>query len=382
MAVLMREALHLIVGGFLGAGKTTAIRIAARHLAQRGRRVAIITNDQSRDLVDTALLRADGFPVEEVTGGCFCCRFDAFVGAVDALAARARPDVFISEPVGSCTDLVATVTTPLGQRSAGAGRGLPLSVVVDPIRAERMLGLEPGRNFSPRVLYVYAKQLEEAGAIVINKCDLIGRERQDRLETALRRACGRAEIFRMSARTGAGVADWIDRWIAGGAGVESVAGVDYGRYAEGEAELGWVNASVVLQADRDIDGNDWLRTLAAAIRASLDRVEIAHLKVILVPEGQGREVGAISLTRTDTPPEASHVLTAPTSAGRVLINLRAEAAPDLLWQVVSDALAACGCRTSVEHVEHFRPQVGDGSVFHRSDRFGDRPRAGGLSPTC
>ena len=45
------------VGGFLGAGKTTAIVGAAARLRAAGRRVAVITNDQAGGLVDTAVVR-------------------------------------------------------------------------------------------------------------------------------------------------------------------------------------------------------------------------------------------------------------------------------------------------------------------------------------
>ena len=60
--------------GFMGAGKTTAILRLARHLSGQGLKVGLITNDQSLGLVDTAMLGANGFDVEEITGGCFCCR--------------------------------------------------------------------------------------------------------------------------------------------------------------------------------------------------------------------------------------------------------------------------------------------------------------------
>ena len=99
-----------MVGGFLGAGKTTAILKLAEHLDRHGQRVGLITNDQSVGLVDTAILAARGFAVEEITGGCFCCRFNSLVDAANRLATGAHPDVFIAEPVGSCTDLRASVS--------------------------------------------------------------------------------------------------------------------------------------------------------------------------------------------------------------------------------------------------------------------------------
>ena len=119
------------------------------------------------------MLRARGFATEEIPGGCFCCRFNSLVEAAQRLTAATRPDVFIAEPVGSCTDLVATVTYPLRRIYGDDFSIAPLSVLVDPVRARRVLGLEEGGKFSEKVLYIYRKQLEEADLIVINKIDLL-----------------------------------------------------------------------------------------------------------------------------------------------------------------------------------------------------------------
>ena len=123
-----------MIGGFLGAGKTALARLA-QHLTSRGLRVGLITNDQGSELVDTAMLRARGFTTEEIPGGCFCCRFNSLTEAAERLTAAARPDVFIAEPVGSCTDLVATVTYPLRRIYGDDFSIAPVSVLVDPVRA-------------------------------------------------------------------------------------------------------------------------------------------------------------------------------------------------------------------------------------------------------
>src|SRR5437867_8418141 len=86
---------------------------------------------------------------------------------------RHASDVFIAEPVGSCTDLVATVTYPLRRIYGDNFFIASLSVLVDPIRAARIFGLEAGSKFSDKVLYIYRKQLEEADLIVVNKIDLL-----------------------------------------------------------------------------------------------------------------------------------------------------------------------------------------------------------------
>src|SRR5689334_13249235 len=133
-----RPARYLMVGGFLGAGKTTAVLQLARRLHAQGLQVGLITNDQGSRLVDTALLSSHGFAVEEIAGGCFCCRFNSLVEAARKLAGPdqpSRPDVFIAEPVGSCTDLVATVSYPLRRIYGDDYTIAPLSGLVDPIRA-------------------------------------------------------------------------------------------------------------------------------------------------------------------------------------------------------------------------------------------------------
>src|SRR5260221_451951 len=137
MSIAPTKARYLMIGGFLGAGKTTAIGKLARHLTAEGLRVGLITNDQAGGLVDTALLRGQGFATEEIAGGCFCCRFNTLVDAAAKLNQATRPDVFIAEPVGSCTDLVATVTYPLRRMYGNDFTVAPLSVLVDPVRARR-----------------------------------------------------------------------------------------------------------------------------------------------------------------------------------------------------------------------------------------------------
>src|ERR1043166_2242686 len=106
-------ARYIMIGGFLGAGKTTAVAMLAQRLTGQGLRVGLITNDQGRNLVDTAMLRSQGFATEEIPGGCFCCRFNSLLEAAEKLTASNRPEIFIAEPVGSRTDLAATVTYPL-----------------------------------------------------------------------------------------------------------------------------------------------------------------------------------------------------------------------------------------------------------------------------
>src|SRR3954466_5259957 len=181
------SARYVMIGGVLGAGKTTAVGRLAESLRADGLRVGLITNDQGSQLVDTAMLASRGFPVEEISGGCFCCRFNSLIDAAKKLSKDTQPDVFIAEPVGSCTDLVATVTYPLRRIYGDRFTIAPVSVLVDPVRAARVLGLQEGGSFSEKVVYIYKKQLEEADLIVINKVDLLAEAQLAELSAALAR---------------------------------------------------------------------------------------------------------------------------------------------------------------------------------------------------
>ncbi|HLZ08628.1 MAG TPA: GTP-binding protein, partial [Chloroflexota bacterium] len=251
----MPKARYIMIGGFLGAGKTTAILKLAEHLTAEGQTVGLITNDQSVGLVDTAMLGSHGYAVEEITGGCFCCRFNSLVDAADRLSHDARPDVFIAEPVGSCTDLKASVSYPLRRMYGENFSVAPLSVLVDPIRALRILELEPGKAFSSKVIYVYEKQLEEAEIIVVNKIDLLSPDRLQRLRTGLASRFPKARIVEISATAGTGLSNWFDVIASSDLGSDPSMDVDYEVYAQGEALLGWLNATVSITADEPFDGN-------------------------------------------------------------------------------------------------------------------------------
>jgi G3E family GTPase len=332
---------YVMIGGFLGAGKTTAVLALAQSLTARGRRVGLITNDQSVGLVDTALAVAGGYPVEEITGGCFCCRFTSLTEAADRLQVRSAPDVFIAEPVGSCTDLRASVSYPLRRLYGDTYRVAPLSVLVDPIRALRLFGLEEGRMFSPRVQYVYEKQLEEADFIVINKIDLVDGARLERLKGELAARFPRAEVLTISARHRTGLDEWWARLFDTDLRLSASPDVDYDIYADGEARLGWFNATIHVISNGTVDGNALLTALAASVqrRLAAQNVEIAHCKMTLTAEGFGEDMAALNLVRTDAAPELSHRLSDPLTAGELLLNLRAEAAPDTLQVAVEAAMA-------------------------------------------
>lgn len=355
-------ARYVMIGGFLGAGKTTAVDRFAEELTGRGLRVGLITNDQSTGLVDTRLLRSRGFEVEEIAGGCFCCRFDSLHQAATRLSVDTRPDVFLAEPVGSCTDLVATVSYPL-RRIYGEDYCIaPLSVLVDPRRAARVLGLEGGRSFSPKVVYVYEKQLEEADLIVVNKCDDTDVELRERLVAELGVRFPQADVVCASAKTGDGVGEWLERVMASEAEQRPTMDLDYDTYAEGEALLGWLNATLTVRASAPFDGNALLLRLTEGLRRSIaaEGAEIAHLKMTLDAGGPLGLLSAVSVVGSDAEPDLRESLVDRVPGGSLVVNLRAELAPERLSAMMAEVIAqqdhgAAGLSLTPEHEDCLRP---------------------------
>ncbi len=354
-------ARYIMIGGFLGAGKTTAVSQLAKYLAARGCKAGLITNDQGSGLVDTAALRAAGYATEEIPGGCFCCRFDSLLEAAKRLTESTRPEVFVAEPVGSCTDLAATVAYPLRRIYGDNFQIAPLSTLVDPIRAQRVLGLADGGCFSSKVVYIYRKQLEEANLIVVNKTDLLEAGALQRLKERLGEEFPRARVLAVSARQGSGLREWFEIVTGEVQPDEPTMELDYDVYADGEALLGWLNATIAVRSGEEFDGNNLLREIAEEMQGRLRNAaaEVAHLKITLAPAADWNNLAAIHVVRNDVVPELGQQLEGAMQSGQLILNLRAETAPETIENIARSALKTvgqkCGIALEVEDLERFRP---------------------------
>jgi G3E family GTPase len=344
-----RKVRFVIVGGFLGAGKTTALLRAAQAYVERGMKVGLVTNDQAANLVDTRALQVRGLRVEEVAGACFCCKFDDLARSAETIRREELPDVLFGEPVGSCTDLVATVVRPLARFYGDRYEIAPYSVLVDPSRA-RALVLEKGfGGFSSKVAYVFAKQLEEADLICLNKADLLREGERGELRAALEAEHPRAHVLLTSAKTGEGFGEWFEFLERPGSAGANVAQVDYDLYAEGEAELGWYNAAVRIEAARPFEADRFVRDLLESLsrRLAERRAEVAHLKVLLeAPRG----VTLGNLVGGGSAPSLSLPLGETVEGGRLLVNARVHVDPDSLRAVAEECLAAVASAHAVRAV--------------------------------
>ena len=296
-----------IVGGFLGAGKTTLILSAVRVLQARGMRAAVILNDQGDDLVDTHYAGALGANCDQVAGGCFCCRFPDLVEAAGRLLEH-RPDVIFAEAVGSCTDIVATTLRPLLRDHRNRFKMAPLTVVLHP----------KGPFEDPDLDFLYQNQLAEADLIF---------------------------------KRGESVQAWMDRLLSGTipAGARTLH-LDYTRYAEAEAALAWLNARVTAHASPPASAPLLIGPLLDRLEA---RIRVVHLKLLAQSDAGYLKA---ALTGNGQEPVLDGALDASPSARHdILINVRAQTAPEELQRIVADEFAAVPARLEWRQMQCFRP---------------------------
>jgi len=349
---------YIMIGGFLGAGKTTTVGRLARYYMNQGKRVGIVTNDQTTDLVDTHTLRSQGFDVGEVAGACFCCNFNELTSTVEQLGSDERPEIILAEPVGSCTDLVATVIRPLVQVYQQPLDVAPYGVILKPSHGLRILSNSGKGGFSPKAEYIFRKQLEEADFLIINRLDELTADQVTELTDLLQRQFPGRPIVRISARTGAGFEQLCEFLDQRGAFGQRVMELDYDVYAEGEAELGWLNSQVVVDSPREFSLDSLLVDLIDRLRQRFDAVgaETAHLKSIGLWEGF---YGVANLVSSFTPPELSLPSNCQVKQAHVVVNARVAIDPELLSQMVRDEVAAAcgalGVTYRIETLQSFRP---------------------------
>ncbi|MBC9248672.1 cobalamin biosynthesis protein CobW [Pseudomonas alcaligenes] len=165
-----------VIGGPLGAGKTSLIRQLLAHKPAH-ERWAVLVNEFGQIGLDAALLSsdADGVGLAEVPGGCLCCVSGApFQVGLTRLLRQARPDRLLIEPsgLGHPLELLRQLREPpwLGVLAVQ-----PLVLVLD------AAALAAGAELPP----VQRAALVEAGLLVLNKAQTLDAAARVRLAAQL-----------------------------------------------------------------------------------------------------------------------------------------------------------------------------------------------------
>lgn len=317
--------IHLL-SGFLGSGKTTAIRQACKELIAAGKKLCVITNDQGINIVDSRLFGYMQVPQKQVGNGCFCCNYDELDNKLKELTDAYQPDIIFAESVGTCTDIVATVMKPLIQFNAAQ---VSISTIAD-ARLLYMMAIGHKQVFEDDVEYILYKQLEEAEIIVLNKTDLLGDEELLHLKQHISDSYPTKKIICQNSLAPGGVNEWLNMLAEqkeeGKVSLRSL-DINYDRYASGEAMLAYYDGELEIQSENN-DAEETGYELWSEIVTAVTETDfpVGHLKCWL------NERKKISFTSTTSEqPEIS--FTAGKKA-KLLINARVQTSPAALENII------------------------------------------------
>jgi G3E family GTPase len=181
----------IVIGGFLGSGKTTTVINIGKELAERGQTVAIIVNEVGEVGIDGDLISKYGLDTKEITNGCICCTLKLNMKTtISELYRSYNPDYILVEPSGIAFPNMIK-------------KELELMNFGDNIRVAPLVTLIDGSRFKEimKSVKVYAlRQIEDAEVLVINKADLVEPLKLSVLADSVQQLNSGARIITMSAR--------------------------------------------------------------------------------------------------------------------------------------------------------------------------------------
>lgn len=184
----MKQRLPLtVIGGFLGAGKTTLVNHWLREA--KGRHIAVLVNDFGALNIDAALIAGSSGDTIALTNGCVCCQIgdDLSRALIQVLESGTRFDAVVIEASG--------VSDPW--RIAQMGMAAPelglegVIVLVDAAAAR-------AQARDPLLADTLERQLRAADLVVINKVDSVTAEELGRVREWVSSVAGRTPQYETS----------------------------------------------------------------------------------------------------------------------------------------------------------------------------------------
>jgi len=96
----------IIIGGFLGSGKTTAIQYIAKHFARLGKTVAVLVNEAGEVDIGGDLFGYDVDTKEETRACVMCDLKTVLTFSVAQMIEKVHPDILLIEPKETVSPLV------------------------------------------------------------------------------------------------------------------------------------------------------------------------------------------------------------------------------------------------------------------------------------
>ncbi|MDD3245289.1 MAG: GTP-binding protein [Methanosarcina sp.] len=181
----------IVVGGFLGSGKTTTIINMGKYLAEKGKKVAIIVNEIGEIGIDGDVIKRFGFDTKEITGGCICCSLKVGLRTtITLLAIEYKPDILLIEPTGIAFPHIIRNEVELMNLGEEV-KIAPLVTLIDGSRFKYLM--KEVKDFAMR-------QIIDAEILGINKVDLIEPIRIPILEASVQQLNPKARVVLLSGK--------------------------------------------------------------------------------------------------------------------------------------------------------------------------------------
>lgn len=157
-----------IIGGYLGAGKTTLVNHLLRHA--NGTKIAVLVNEFGALPIDADLIEAQDDALISIAGGCVCCSYgnDLIQAMLDLASLDMQPDHVLIESSGVA--LPGAIASSVGLIPDMHVEGIVVLCDAETIRDQAS---------NDYVGDTVARQLADADMVVLNKTDLLEPARVD-----------------------------------------------------------------------------------------------------------------------------------------------------------------------------------------------------------
>lgn len=190
----------LVLGGFLGSGKTTILTSLARYIIGddpgEGYKVMVIKNEIGEVEVDDKLLRAGGLQVQDMLAGCACCTLAGQLGpTIEQVREEYDPEYIIFEATGVAnpSSIVETVRNCMPEL---------------PIRSCTLVDAKRWPRIKPAIGHLVEDQIEGVDTIIVNKVDLVDEAAADEVASDVHAMNPESLIFKVSALDGVDDSVW------------------------------------------------------------------------------------------------------------------------------------------------------------------------------
>ena len=178
----------LLVGGFLGSGKTSFILQLAHYMAEKMgiANIAVLENEIGELSIDDKLIKGSGFEVRSLFSGCVCCSMAGELPVtIHTIEKEIHPDWLLMEATG-----LAFPDSIRDNIEFSLGITCRICSLADAERWDRII---------QAMNELVSDQIASADVVLINKIDLVDEETLKRVEESVRNINSKAYVSPMCA---------------------------------------------------------------------------------------------------------------------------------------------------------------------------------------